>query len=224
MNSQVGARMVLENAKDALRKAGYTDAAIAKAVLSQGFLRLEQPLTTTSTAFNFPVLVNATNSGNAVRPTEKRLALQDAFFCSEIGVYIAKAASAADVSFSLTTYPNSVTFATGGAAPAPLNAFYNGQLQIAVNNEVIVPGMDIMRFKRVPQTQLTAATNSPIDEFDGANDLSNQFALEPNVVMIGQKNSQIVINLPGNISAVDANTYAVVIFRGVLAQNVTVLS
>jgi hypothetical protein len=221
MNSQIGNSMVYENAKMKMAEAGYTQAEIAKAILSQGYLRLEQPLSISSTQFTFPILVNASNTSGGVRPTEKRLALQDAFFVSELSVYIAKAASATDVAFSLETYPNSVIWATGATA---LNAFYNGQLQVSINSEVVVPGMDLIRFKLVPQTQLTAATNSPIDQFDGVNDRSNTFAVEPNLIMNGQKNSQIVITLPGNITALDANTYAVIIMRGVLAQNVTVLS
>jgi hypothetical protein len=221
MNTQIGARMVLENAKAALSHGGLDAQAIQDAILSQSFLRFEQPLNNSSTNFTFPILNNQTSGGIAQRPTEKRLNLQDAFYCSEIAVYLAKATSATDVSFQLETYPNSVIFTTGATA---LGAFYNGQLQIAVNNRTIVPGMDIMRFKQVPQTQLTAATNSPIDEFDAVNERSAMFALEPNIVLIGQKNSQLVITLPGNISTIDNFTYAVIIVRGVLAQNVTVVS
>jgi len=221
MNTQIGARMVLENAKAALQHGGLSPQEIADAILSQSYLRFEQPLNNSSTNFTFPILINQNSGGNSQRATEKRLTLQDAFYCSEIAVYLAKAASAADVAFSLETYPNSVVFATGAAS---LGAFYNGQLQIAVNNRTIVPGMDIMRFKQVPQTQLTAATNSPIDEFDAVNERSAMFALEPNIVLIGQKNSQIQITLPGNIATIDAFTYAVIIVRGVLAQNVTVVS
>lgn len=221
MNSQVGARMVYENAKAALKAGGLTDTDIANAILSQSYLRFEQPLNNTATQFTFPILNNQTTSGQSIRATEKRLNLQDAFYVSEIAVYLTKAASASDSAFVLKTYPSPVTFATGAAS---LGAFYNGLLQIAVNNKVIVTGMDLTRFLQVPQTQLTGATNSPIDEFDGANDRSSFYALEPNIVLNGQKNSQVVITLPSNIATIDANTYAVIVVRGVLAQNVTVVS
>jgi hypothetical protein len=221
MNSQVGARMVYDNAKAALMKGGLTASDIENAVLSQSFLRFEQPLVIGQTQFVFPILNNQTSSGQSIRATEKRLNLQDAMYVSEIAVYIAKASSATDASFVLKTYPSPVTFATGAAS---LGTFYNGQLQIAVNNRTIVTGMDLTRFLQAPQTQLTAATNSPIDEFDGANDRSAFYALEPNVVLNGQKNSQVVINLPASMATLDASTYAVIVVRGVLAQNVTVVS
>src|ERR1700744_5555247 len=63
------------------------------AVLTQSYLRLEQPIVAGPTFFNFPVLNNQTSQGNAIRPTEVRLALQDSFFVSSFALYVAVAAS-----------------------------------------------------------------------------------------------------------------------------------
>lgn len=217
---QLGARMVLENAKEYLANSGYDQDEINAAVLSQSYLRLEQPLTASTTLINFPVLINQQGSGT-VRPTEKRLQLQDAFLASSISVYLTLAASATDTQFELKTYNSPVTFSTSATG---LNGFYNGFIQITVNNNVISPAIDVERFRIAPQTQLTGAANPPMDQFSGAGTYSNSYPLEPNLIMIGQKNSQVNVVLPAAISTAVANTYIVIILRGVLAQNVTVVS
>lgn len=220
-NNAQAQRMEYERAKMQLAATpGIDSQKVQDAVLSQSYLRLEQLLTITSSNFKFPILVNDTGNSVGVRATEQRLALQDAFYVSGIGIYLAKAASATDTAFRLKTYPNPVTFTLGGAAPAPLNTFYNGRYYITVNNEVLVPGFPMSKFLDLPQTQLTAAANSPEDQFFG----DAVQSLQPNPVFIGQKKNYFNIELPNNISAVDGFTYAVVIMWGVLAQNVTVVS
>jgi len=215
--SQLGARMVFLNAKDALKQLNIDT---TDAILSQSYLQFETLLSTNQTSFQFGVLTNQTPNGVPVRPTERRLTLQDAFYASEIQVLLAAATSATDSAFQIETYPNPIIFPVGGAAPAPLEVLYNGSLLISVNNKVIMPGLDIDRFYNAPQTQNTAAGLTIVDERDG----SQGTALEPNIVFIGQKNTQVVINLPQAISAVDDFTYAIIRVRGVLAQNVTVVS
>jgi hypothetical protein len=190
------------------------------AVLSQSYLRLEQPLTINNSVFNFPILANTTGNSNPVRATEVRLNQQDSFFCSSISIYLTVAASATATNFELQTYPNPVTFTLGGAAPAPLNTFYNGFVQITINKSVIVPNYPLTNFYQIPQTQLTAAANSPQTQFDP----SEVSLWEPNINFVGTKNSQINLQLPSNISAIDNFTYAVVIIQGILAQNVTLMS
>jgi len=83
-----------------------------------------------------------------------------------------------------------------------------------------VPTSDLTKFLQVPQTQLTGATNSPVDQFDG------QWAtvVEPNLVLIGSKNSLFNITIPSAFTTLDANTRVIILCRGILAQNVTVVS
>ena len=194
------------------------------AVLSQSYLRLEQPLTNSASNFTFPILVNATQNNNATRATEVRLAQQDSFFCSNISFYIALAASATDTAFRLQTFPNVNIFPTGAAGletVSPLNTLYNGFMQIIINKSVIVPNYPLSNFLQVPQTQRVSTT---------AGLQSNQFdpsavsLWEPNINFVGTKSSNITVVTPGNISAVDANTYMVIVIQGVLAQNVTLMS
>lgn len=205
--------------------AAAANAAVDNAVLSQSYLRLEQPITTNNSVITFPVLSNQSSgvTGTAQRASEIRLDQQDAFFVSNIAVYIALAASATATTFFPQTYPNPSIFSTGGAITGgsqPLMSFYNGFLKLTVNKSVIIPQYPLLNFYYIPQTQLTAATNSPETQFD-----PNIVSLwEPNINLIGSKANNFSINMPNIPSAVDANTYAVILLQGILAQNVTILS
>jgi len=214
MASQVGARLVFKNAQEALVKAGVNP---NSAILSQSYLRFENTLSTTKTSYDFGVLNNQTISGQTQAPTEQRLNLQDAFYVSEIMVYIGKASSTTDSSYILKTYPSAQIFTTGATS---LYTLYNGILSLTVNNRQIVPASDCTKFLQIPQTQQTGAANSPQDQFDGA--WSN--VVEPNLVLIGSKNSLFNITIPSAFTTLDSNTRVVILVRGVLAQNVTVVS
>lgn len=214
MQTQGGARLVFKNAQAALLKARINP---ANAILSQSYLRFENFLSTTKTSYDFGVLNNQTISGQAQAPTEQRLNLQDAFYISEIMVYIAKASSTTDSSFKLQTYPSPTVFTTGATS---LYTLYNGILSLTVNNRQIVPNSDLTKFLQIPQTQATAAANSPVDQFDG----NFGCVVEPNLVLIGQKNSLFNVTIPSAFSTLDANTKIVILVRGVLAQNVTTVS
>jgi hypothetical protein len=230
--SQYGQQEVFARAFNAIVdsyvKSGYSlkDATIEaqNAVLSQSYLRLEQPLLITQNSFVFPMLVNETGNSNPVRSTEIRLNQQDSFFASSVQIFLALAASSTDTAFRLQTFPDVNVFATGaagGEVTAPLNTFYNGFFAVTINKSTIVPNRALMDFLQVPQTQrvvVTAAAAS--NQFDPA-----QCAIfEPNINFVGTKSNRFVLTLPSNISALDANTYAVIILHGVLAQNVTLMS
>ena len=216
MATQGGARLVYKNAQDALVRAGVNP---MNAVLSQSYLRFESTLTTTKTSYDFGVLNNQTVAGSSQLATEQRLNLQDAFYISELMIYIAKPSSATDSSYKLNTYPNTVVFSGAGVAAA-LFTLYNGVLSLTVNNRQIVPASDLTKFLQVPQTQATGAANSPTDQFDG----SWANVVEPNLVLIGSKNSLFNITIPSAFAAVETVTRVIILCRGVLAQNVTVVS
>ena len=80
MATQMGNRLVFENAKTLIQQLGY-DA--SHAVLTPSFLRSEVLLTTTAASYHVPVLVNDNVNGT---PTvrEQRLALQDLFIVSSV--------------------------------------------------------------------------------------------------------------------------------------------
>jgi hypothetical protein len=212
------ARMVFENAKIALEKA-FPNTNILKVVkLTQGSLRFEQLLVVGSTRYQFNVLDNQAIISN----TEDRLKLQDSFVISAIKICTGAPSSSTDNTFLPDSYPNPIKY---GANAAPLGAFWNANLEISVNNDIITPKWDLYRHYNAPETQQTAAlgAGSPQDQDRGAFD--GWYPVEPNIVMIGQKDTQLSINLKGaGLTAVQANSRAIVMVRGVLAQNSTVVS
>ncbi len=211
----ISARMVYENAKRAFDRAGVSVAADA---MAQSFLRFELALSTTKTQYAFQV-TNQQNNGATAFNTEQRLNLQDSFVISHMGIFLGKAGSSTDTTFELDTYGN-VTKYTNGAAMNSI--FTSGILQITVNNKVLLPAWDANRHFYRPQSQQTAATNPYLDQKRLAED--GLYAVEPNVTLIGSKNNQIVLNLPVALSAVDASSRVILVVRGILAQNSTVVS
>lgn len=217
--SQINQRLVFQNAKRALVRAGVNP---QTAILSQSYLRLEAVASTSVTNYQFGVLVNDAPQGRSQRATENRLNLQDAFYCSQIQIFTGLATSATDTAFSLDSWPNPFKYTTAGAADA-LNNLYNGYLSLTVNNRVITPSWDILRHLDVPQTQQNAAAASGVntDQFSGI--MTASATVEPNFVLIGSKNNNLTINLPGAIGTLQAGstTIIAIVMRGVLAQNVT---
>lgn len=221
--SQVNARLVYRNAYNAMVAAGVDP---KKAVLSQSYLRLEVAASTSKTNYQFGVLINDQPQGNPIRPTELRLNLQDAFFVASVQLFTAIAASSTATNFSLDTYPNPRKYSTAGAAAALYN-LYNGYLSLTVNNYTITPSWDLYRHLEINQTQQTTApvaAGIALDEISGLT--STACACEPNWVLIGSKNNTLQLNLPAAIDTLQASstTVLVLILRGVLAQNCTIVS
>jgi hypothetical protein len=215
--TQHGARLVFDNAKSLVNNAGFS---VGQAVLSQSYLRSEVAMSTSTTSYQIPILVNSVGAGTNFS-TNNLLNLQDGFVVSSIGVFVAIPAASTTTAFPLYTYPNATAFSTSGAATALYN-LYGGKLSVVVNNRQIVPSWDLYRHLYVPQTQQGAAsTASTIDENNATE--YGYYPVEPNIVLVGSKNNVISLELPGAISTLQAGVAPriVVIMRGILAQNVT---
>lgn len=211
MASQIGQRLVFQNSKNAIKRAGLNPAA---AVLSQSYLRFEAPLSTSQTTYTFDTLVNENTNPNYV--TQNKLNLQDAFVVSSIGFFVTVTPTGAttDTAFPLYTYPNTTVFtATSDDA---LYTLYNGQMQLTVNQRTIITGWDISRHFVVNQTQQSAST---LDQRNLASD--GFYPAEPNIVMVGSKKNILQVQLNSGLASITANSRLVCVFRGILAQNVT---
>jgi len=220
MATQMGNRLVFENAKTLIQQLGY-DA--SHAVLTPSFLRSEVLLTTTSASYHVPVLVNDNVNGT---PTvrEQRLALQDLFIVSSIQ-FLLTSGSSTTGSARNYTYPNLTAFPTGAAQ---LYNFYNGYFNIQVNNQNVLPKWSILQHLDIPQQQQNtnfnvASVTSPAQfALDQAS--LDEYALqvcEPNIVLNGASNIQASFVLPAAPSAIDSNTYVATMWYGILAQNCT---
>ena len=218
MATQHGARLVFDNAKALIANAGFN---VNQAVLSQSYLRSEIAMSTSTTNYHVPVLVNDTQNGAAFA-TENRLALQDAAIVSGIGIFVSAPAASTTTAFPYYTYPNAQVFSTVGAAAALYN-LYNGQMNITINNRQIMPSWSIYQHLYVPQTQqaTSTGTNTAIDQNDASE--FGYVPVEPNIVLVGSKNNQIQLQLPAAIGTLQASTAPriIVIFKIILAQNVT---
>jgi len=217
MATQMGERMVFENAKTLINSLGYST---AHAKLTQSYLRSEVALSTSVANYHIPVLVNDTQNG-AVRVNEKRLNLQDIFICTQLDVLIG-IGSATATDAKLYTYPNPQVFTTSGAANA-LYTLYNGYLNLSINNETVLPAWSVLRHFYVPQTQggvgITAQTIFPIDQVSMADDAA--YPVEPGLVMNGAANINFQLSANGAPAAIQSNSFICVLQRGILCQNVT---
>ena len=219
MASTIGSRLAYNKAKEAINKAGFS---AGQAVLSQGFLRIEGPLSTTQTLYNFPILAN--DNSVATTNTSVRLQLQDAFYVSSMFFGFGKPSSSTDSSFQLVTYPNASIFSTANTASS-LYQWYNSSLSLTCNNRQIVPNYPLYAHYDVPQQQTTTNadyTTSSINYKDQQKGISSGVCpIEPGWVLVGSKNNSLQVALPNAMTAVETNSRAIIIFYGHLAQNVT---
>jgi hypothetical protein len=220
MATQMGNRLVFENAKTLINQLGY-DA--SHAVLTPSFLRSEVLLSTSAASYHVPVLINDNQNGT---PTvrEQRLALQDLFIVSSIQFLLTSGSSTTGSAKSYT-YPNLTAFPTGAAQ---LYNVYNGYFNIQVNNQNVLPKWSLLQHLDIPQQQQNtnfnvASVTSPaqfaIDQVS-----MDTYALqvcEPNIVLNGASNINASIVLPAAPSAIDSNTYIATMWYGILAQNCT---
>jgi|SRR5882672_1025490 len=190
--------------------------------LSQSALRLEQPCVNTSTQYNFPVLINIQNQAAAFN-TEIRLNQQDSFIPTHIGFFLALPTGTTDTTFKLMTYPNPFVLANA----VQMQAYYNGTMSIMINNVQYTQKWDLWRHWCTNQTQQTAVlgAGSPEDQLNtaGASD-DGFYPMQPFILLIGSQNIQLNINLPVSPTTVDANSRLVILMRGILAQNSTVVN
>lgn len=192
--------------------------------LSQNEIRLECLLNATATNFQFAITTNDQNSGNTLFNTENRLRQQDSLVASEYGIYVGNPSSNTAVDWELRTYGNLVDFTAAQAAALDKTFYSNGYFRVSANNDTVVPYRGVWNHLYRPQTQQTAALGpaSPGDQIRGSED--GMITLQPNLLLIGTKGYIPEIKIPAALASVATFTRAVLIFRGVLAQNSTSFS
>lgn len=192
--------------------------------LAQSEIRLEVNLTTTANNFAFAVTNSQDNTSAVKFQTETRLNLQDSLIAAEYGIFVGQASGNTDTAYLLNTYGNTQNFAAADAAALDSTFYCNGGFQMKVNNDVIIPYRGLYNHLYRPQTQQTAPIGpaSPKDQLRGAED--GFVTYEPNILLIGSKNYVPEIVLKGSLASAAANLRSVLIFRGILAQNSTVIN
>jgi hypothetical protein len=225
MNQQstVNARYVYDNALKILASYNISP---NTAMLTQSDLILEQQLLTSLTSYIFPVLSNDNGPSGSRFATEQRLNQQDTFIASSWGVFLAEPSSLNASNFILQTYPNALVFTTTNESVA-LETIYNSYCKIAVNNTVVLPYWSLSRHRFVPQTMQTATitgveNGNPYSQIDLSSD--GYHPVEPNILFVGSKGYQIQVILPAALAAVGPYTRMRIQYRGVLAQNTTIIT
>jgi hypothetical protein len=231
--NNISARQTFDNARQTLYNAwinsfGGDSAAcwnwVNNRKLSQHEVRLEVELNITNNRFVFGVTSNQDNSTGVVFNTETRLTLQDSLVVSEYGIFVAQPTSRTDTTYTLNTYGNTQVFAAADAAALDSTFYSNGSFTTKVNNDVIIPNRGLFNHWYIPQTQSTAAPGpgSPKNQIRGAED--GMITQEPNLLLIGSKNYVPEIVLPGALASAAAFLRCILIYRGILAQNSTVIN
>lgn len=194
---------------------------VAGRKLSQSEIRLEVELNNASNLFTFGVTVNQANSSNVVFPTEVRLNLQDSLVAAEYAILVGNPSSRADTDFLLHTYGNTQNFTAAQASALDGEFYSNANYLLKVSGDVVAPSRGLFNNWYKPQTQQTAplGAGSPGDQIRGAED--GFITQEPNLLLIGTKNYVPQIQLHTNFATDMGFTRAILIYRGILAQNST---
>lgn len=193
--------------------------------LSQSEIRCEVKLTATATKFTFGLTAVDPNTDGVIFNTERRLNQQDTLCVNEYGIFIRNPSSATSTIDTLRTYCNANIFATANVITALNGTFYShGFFVITVNNDVIMPYRGLWNHFYRPQVQqiAAAAATAVDDQVRGAED--GFITAEPNIVLIGSKRYQPVIEIPVLLAAAETHQRAVLILRGILAQNSTIIN
>ncbi len=160
--------------------------------------------------------------------TNYQLALQDAFFAYNLGVYfVVDSTTSGNTQYQnqLLTFPNPQFF---GSGTTDLNLqegiWNNGTLALTINSQVITPAWDLAKHLYVPQTQIDTTAwpgGNFFNQYDGEG--YGKCAIEPNWIFNGAANIELSINFrkPLNQMGIGTGfqTRMVLIFQGYLAQN-----
>lgn len=181
--------------------AKYARLGKANVRLTQSSLYLTKPINPATTVYNFDVLETqtATLSGD-----ETRLNLNDEFIVASMSMGIECSVKLAEgfdtgAKFLLTYAP----FEQDTAAAATISSFYDGNLQISVNNVVYLDKYDVRRSQVSPTTEFSnavaAGVTASIPSVDWSKD--SFYGNEPLLTLAGSKKNQIQITLPRAISS-----------------------
>lgn len=157
-------------------------------VIAPGKLRLESTITNSQNIIPFNVLEDTT----VPTRTEKRLNKNDMFFMVSLGLFLAKLETGKEGRTKLLTYVNLTEFvAAAGFTPTDLEVVYNGNVSLKISTREYISILDTNRFRYVPQTQQTAATN-----YDQYNEDENFVDLPTHYKLRGTDQIELSVNLP----------------------------
>lgn len=197
-------------------------------------LRLEKLLVAGRESYKFDLYSNTASD----RPLESKLNRNDSFAITGFGLYITRQDTTNSLygNFPLYTYPEEDVFLGVSAPSRPeyeaLQCLYNGKLSFRSDSSVRAQqiGTELMRY--VPTTQTPSATTAQ-PGFGGADGKGSIFDIEPVILVNGQQNNEVILELgsgdttliAGGINAAGAaldpveNNVVVLLLEGFVFQN-----
>ena len=175
--------------------------------LTQSTLYLTKPINATTTVYNFDVLET---QAQTLQASEIRLNLNDEYIVAQMSMglecsVLDKLGADTGAKFLLTYAP----FEQDSANASKIANFFQGALQISVNNVVYLDKYDVRRSQIVPTTNFSnfvAGTQSSTQP--SINWAENSFYNnEPLLTLAGSKKNQITIQLA---TAISQATFAVI--------------
>ncbi len=189
------------------------------AIVSEGYIRIERRLENGRNKISFSIVRDA----NSDTPTERKIDRNDKFLVTEMGIFLMHRSESKRGIEVLQTYPNTKVFVAkdgGDTIANDLEAIYNGNISVKVGQTKFIEGMDLLRFRNVPQTQQNATNaNSQSTGKQGF------FETTPQILFDGNQKHEIDIELPIDSTVTiasdvaDHNNYIVLFCRGFLISN-----
>lgn len=119
------------------------------------FLRVDKTILNTTGRYKFDIKAA---SGDVL--PEKKLDRNDLFVTTHLGFFLAAQVSTKKGAEVLQSYPNETAFVAAiGFTPANLETIYNGLALLKVGSSVNIESMPMQLFRKVPETQQSAAAN-----------------------------------------------------------------
>jgi hypothetical protein len=185
--------------------------------ITQGYMRTEASILPNLQIFTFPIVtVQAQQGNNSLSPLMNLIAMQDSFLVNAMGYSLCSYAMTngnvqnntdwtANNDWSPITYVD----AYHGNSPTVVMDEGNGMLwfgayiNITVNKHELVPKWDCQKHYFVGQTQTSTSQVPPFtltkNQFDGGS--SHYYAMQPNIIFGGMRDSVVKLNLPSNVPA-----------------------
>jgi len=198
-------------------------------VIQRSHIRVEAALANNRPNYTFELFPNATTA----RPTEKRLNRNDMFCITRMALCIAKynPVSNAYGNFPLYSNPDPNFFLGVPGAGLPesecLNAVFNAAASLKSGTTERIPPFLTNVFREVPERGYTFAVAPQLRPEHGQYDDIPWFELEPLVIISGQEDNKILLDLPAasdlavlqgginqSAAAVDTRNVAVFLLEG----------
>lgn len=162
-------------------------------VISRSYIRMEQYLVNGKSEYRFDHTRQSTDA-----PTENKLADQDAFFVTDIGIFLLAESTTVPGIGVLQTYPNPVQFPNGASAAflqnADLEHLYNGKFSIKIGDTTWLPDQPIFDCRVVNTAQQTALATNDSERHPG----DGFIACHPKPTLLGMENNELKLIVPAN--------------------------